>query len=146
VETGPSALVEAVVAACLPASRREEILGDLHERFQSPRQYWRDALGAIVCVGVSRVTRFLVRGFEWFGRLSDQIERDSLDLCRVFYSSVTICLSTVLWTGGVAFGSPRGWHPLVVMAPVWFCGFVVWITRRQRDPPPRGADHGGTPV
>jgi hypothetical protein len=145
-ETGPSALVEAVVAACLPASRREEILGDLHERFQSPTQYSHDALGAIGCMAVSRVTRFLMRGVHWLGRLSRQIENDSLNLCRMLYSSVTIGVSVVLWTSGTAFGVRRWWHPLVVMTPVWLCGFVMWITRQQREPSARHADRGGTPA
>jgi hypothetical protein len=145
-ETGPSALIEAVVAACLPASRREEILGDLHERFQSPTQYSHDALGAIVCMAVSRVTRFLMRGIQSCGRLSQQIESDSLNLCRMLYSSVTIYVSVVLWTSGAAFGVRRWWHLLVVMAPVWVCGFVMWITRQRREPPPGDAERGGTPA
>jgi hypothetical protein len=145
-ETRPSALLEAVVGACLPASRRDEILDDLHERFQSPTQYWCEALGAVVCVDVNCVTRFLVRGIQWLSRLSHEIESDSLALCRALGSSMTICLSAVLWSTGVAFGVRRGWHPLVVMAPVWFCGFVGWTTRQQREPVRRGAGHDGSPT
>jgi hypothetical protein len=49
-EARPSALAERVVAAFLPPDRRDEILGDLHERYVSPRHYAADAATVVPCV------------------------------------------------------------------------------------------------
>src|SRR5437016_2809889 len=42
--SGPSKAAEAIVAVFVPPACREEVLGDLHERYSSPRQYALDAL------------------------------------------------------------------------------------------------------
>jgi hypothetical protein len=54
---GPSKTAEAIVAALVPPACREEVLGDLHERYRSPGQYCLDALGAVPHVIVSRIRR-----------------------------------------------------------------------------------------
>ena len=56
-ETRPPALAEAVVRALVPPSSREHVLGDLHERFTSTRQYLLDALAALPFVVGSRIRR-----------------------------------------------------------------------------------------
>jgi len=52
-ETRPPRLIERIVERLLPSSCRDEILGDLHERYRSPAQYFLDAVSvlpfAIVC-------------------------------------------------------------------------------------------------
>jgi hypothetical protein len=53
----PPERVEAIVAALLPPACREEVLGDLHERYQSPFQYSLDAVLAIPPVIVSKIRR-----------------------------------------------------------------------------------------
>jgi hypothetical protein len=53
----PSKAVEAVVALLLPPACREEVLGDLHERYGSPRQYGVDVLRTLPLVLVSRIRR-----------------------------------------------------------------------------------------
>src|SRR5580704_2914287 len=53
----PSKAAEAIVAVLLPPACREEVLGDLHERYRSPRQYGLDALRTIPMVVLSRIRR-----------------------------------------------------------------------------------------
>jgi hypothetical protein len=55
--SGPSKTTEAVVAFLIPPACREEVLGDLHERFQSPSQYAADVLFSIPLVILSRMRR-----------------------------------------------------------------------------------------
>jgi hypothetical protein len=55
--SGPSKAAEAIVAVFVPPACREEVLGDLHERYQSPRQYALDAVRAVPLVILSRVRR-----------------------------------------------------------------------------------------
>ena len=55
--SGPSKAAEAIVAVFVPPACREEVLGDLHERYTSPRQYGFDALRTVPLVIVSRIRR-----------------------------------------------------------------------------------------
>ena len=57
VETRPPALAEAVVRALVPPASREHVLGDLHERYTSPRHYVLDALSTLPFVVASRIRR-----------------------------------------------------------------------------------------
>ena len=54
---GPPTLVERFVAILLPVKVREEVLGDLHERYQSVPQYLAEALRTVPLVLVSRIRR-----------------------------------------------------------------------------------------
>src|SRR5262245_36072085 len=56
-ETRPPALAERVVRALVPPASREHVLGDLDERYESPRQYVRDALATLPFVIGSRIRR-----------------------------------------------------------------------------------------
>jgi hypothetical protein len=66
---GPSRIAESIVALLLPPACREEVLGDLHERFESPARYALDALRTIPLVILSRIRRtaharaLVVQGF-----------------------------------------------------------------------------------
>ena len=44
---GPPKTFEALVAVLVPPACREEVLGDLHERYGSPRQYGLDAASTV---------------------------------------------------------------------------------------------------
>lgn len=57
---GPSRIAEFLVALIVPPARREEILGDLHERYTSPLHYFFDTL---------RITPFVI--FSQIRRTSD---------------------------------------------------------------------------
>jgi hypothetical protein len=53
----PNQTAERVVEFVLPPACREEVLGDLHERCGSPRQYVADALRTVPFVIASRIRR-----------------------------------------------------------------------------------------
>ena len=67
--SGPSKTAEAVIAVLLPPACREEVLGDLHERYTSPLQYISDAMRTVPLVILSRIRRtadpqvLLIRAF-----------------------------------------------------------------------------------
>jgi hypothetical protein len=54
---GPSPVVEKVAGFFIPPACREEVLGDLRERYRGPAQYFFDAVTAIPCVIYSRIRR-----------------------------------------------------------------------------------------
>jgi hypothetical protein len=53
----PSKIAEAIVAFFVPPACREQIVGDLHERYHSPRQYACDAFLTVPLVISSRIRR-----------------------------------------------------------------------------------------
>jgi hypothetical protein len=55
--SGPSKAAEALVAVLTPPACREEVLGDLHERYRSPGQYGFDVLRTVPLVIISRIRR-----------------------------------------------------------------------------------------
>lgn len=55
--SGPSGTAETIVAVLVPPACREEVVGDLHERFKSPAQYTLDALTTVPLVILSRIRR-----------------------------------------------------------------------------------------
>jgi hypothetical protein len=54
---GPPRSIEKIVALLTPPARREEVLGDLHERYASPQQYVTDAIRAVPLVVASQIRR-----------------------------------------------------------------------------------------
>ena len=54
---GPSKPAEAIVGLLIPPACREHVLGDLHERYSSPWQYFADVLSTVPWVIVSRIRR-----------------------------------------------------------------------------------------
>jgi len=54
---GPSQRLEAIVALLIPPARREEVLGDLHERYASPARYVFDAARTVPMVVASQIRR-----------------------------------------------------------------------------------------
>jgi hypothetical protein len=85
-ETRPPALAEAVVRALVPPASREHVLGDLHERFTSTRQYLLDALAALPFIVGSRIRRtthpigFLFTvAFLWFAVFGGPSQKSSLN-------------------------------------------------------------------
>src|SRR5215468_5891670 len=56
-ETRPPKLIEAIVAKLLPPACRENVLGDLHERYTSTAHYILDALRAVPFVVTSQSRR-----------------------------------------------------------------------------------------
>jgi hypothetical protein len=56
--THPSSTAEAIVAFWTPPACREEVLGDLHERYRSPFQYAVEALHTTPAVVFSQIRRY----------------------------------------------------------------------------------------
>ena len=56
-KAAPSKTAEAVLGILLPPACREQVLGDLHERYTGPVRYFGDALSAVPCVIISRIRR-----------------------------------------------------------------------------------------
>jgi hypothetical protein len=54
---GPSKMTETVVGLLVPPACREHVLGDLHERYTSPRQYLADATRATSAVILGQIRR-----------------------------------------------------------------------------------------
>src|SRR5215475_10783278 len=71
--SGPSKTAEAIVAVFVPPACREEVLGDLHERYRSPGHYVLDAVRTVPLVIMSRIRRtadpllLLMQAFAWYG-------------------------------------------------------------------------------
>jgi hypothetical protein len=53
----PSKAAEAIVAFLIPPACRESVLGDLYERYASPRQYLMDVVCTVPLVIMSRIRR-----------------------------------------------------------------------------------------
>src|SRR5262245_58099479 len=56
-EAHPPKLIETLVTRLIPAPCREHVLGDLHERYNSPSRYILDALSVLPYVVFSQVRR-----------------------------------------------------------------------------------------
>jgi hypothetical protein len=56
-KAAPSKTAETVLGILLPPACREQVLGDLHERYTGPVRYFGDALSVVPCVIVSRIRR-----------------------------------------------------------------------------------------
>jgi hypothetical protein len=56
-KAAPSKTAEAVLGLLIPPACREQVLGDLYERYTSPRRYLADAFSAVPCVIISRIRR-----------------------------------------------------------------------------------------
>jgi hypothetical protein len=56
-KAAPSKAAEAVLGVLIPPACREQVLGDLRERYNGPVRYFSDALSAVPCVIISRIRR-----------------------------------------------------------------------------------------
>ena len=55
--SGPSKGAERAVGLLIPPACREEVLGDLHERYMGPSRYFADALTTVPLVILARIRR-----------------------------------------------------------------------------------------
>ena len=108
-KSGPSKTAEAIVAVFVPPASREEVLGDLHERYRSPRQYGVDALCTVPLVIISRIRRtadpqvLLIQAFAlyvsflgaaWFN--DGTLVRERWELLRLAIPAGTALLGLIL--------------------------------------------------
>ncbi len=106
---GPSRIAERVVAFFIPPACREEILGDLHERFESGPQFAMDALRTVPLVIVSRMRRtadpqvLTIQAFvlyasflavAWFGNAD--LLRQQWELLRLAIPAVMVIIGLLL--------------------------------------------------
>jgi hypothetical protein len=56
-ESGPSKIIEALIGWLIPPAAREEVLGDLRERYETPARYFFEAVYTIPFVIYSRIRR-----------------------------------------------------------------------------------------
>lgn len=115
-QTGPGKLAETLVGLMIPPACREDVLGDLHERYTSPRRYIADAMCVVPLLIVSRVRRttdpqvFLMELFAvylsflsaaWF--LDVSMFSDRLEIVRLAIPAAIAVLATTL---GDAYARP----------------------------------------
>jgi hypothetical protein len=91
-EPGPPKIVEAALAILLPPQCRESVLGDLHERFVSRRQYIGNAIVTVPLVILSQVRRVTDAG---------------LLLLEALAVYLSFCVSARFCNGGIFLGTPN---------------------------------------
>jgi hypothetical protein len=91
-EPGPPKIVEAALAILLPPQCRESVLGDLHERFVSRRQYIGNAIVTVPLVILSQVRRVTDTG---------------LLLLEALALYLSFCVSARFCNGGIFLGTPN---------------------------------------
>jgi len=123
----PPKAIEALVAILLPPACREEVLGDLHERFISPRHYISDAVFTVPCVVASRIRRttdlqvfameafavyvsFLCAAWQWAGRAFLGEQRG---LVRLAIPTVAALIALVLRRAYAVPGRRSRWAPFL---------------------------------
>jgi hypothetical protein len=94
--SGPSKTAEAIVAIFVPAVCREEVLGDLHERYRSPGQYALDAVRTVPLVIYSRILR----------TSSAKTRRRIMNSKALAITcGVLICVACILWMANAGHSS-----------------------------------------
>jgi hypothetical protein len=107
--SGPPEFAEAVLSLLVPPACREEVVGDLHERYKSPRQYAIDVLHTVPLVIASRMRRttdpqvLLIQAF-------------------VLYSSF---LCAAWFKDGTLLREPWGLWRLALPAVMWVVGLIL---------------------
>jgi hypothetical protein len=119
--SGPSKAAEAMVALLIPPARREEILGDLHERYRAPGQYGLDAVCTIPLVIISRIRR----------------TADAQVLLIQAFALYVSFLSAAWWLSRAFLGEPWGLLRLAVPAAMGIFGLIMedaYASRAPRSP------------
>ena len=120
----PSPKAEAIVAFFTPPACREEVLGDLHERYRTPRQYAVEALSTIPLVAFSRVRRIKAPQFVLWEALAIYLSfvaaawltlpsllHTQTGFLRLAVPAVVVLLLELI---DAAYAKPTGRHPLVI--------------------------------
>ncbi len=112
-KSGPTRTAERMVSALLPPSRRQEVLGDLHERYRSPSQYALDALKTVPFVLLSQLRRklFYLR-----------IERENIMSLKVL-AAILIAFMCGAAAGVIAVSNPTHFLlnslPFLILLAFW---------------------------
>lgn len=128
-EARPSPIAEAIIGACLPPACREEVLGDLHERYQSSTQYLLDAFHTIPLVLASQVLRTTRRHVEPAGlrlnRWRVELGQGSVGVCREALWRASAVFSTVSYASAATVARPGPYVVAVTARPLWLLSGVL---------------------
>jgi hypothetical protein len=152
-DSGPPKAVEAIVAILVPPACREELLGDLHERYRSPLQYGFEAVLTIPLVILSRIRRtadhqvLLIQAFALYASFlvaawlkGEALLRDEWELMRLATPAGMALLGLMLED---AYAKP-GWRTRFQLArgPLLGIGLalasqgIFWISSPRLAVPP----------
>jgi hypothetical protein len=134
-ETRPRPLIERLVGLCLPAACREQVLGDLCERYTSESQYLADAARTVPFVLASRARRTLgrtaARAGAAFARGQTAFSaRDATARCLWFIGA--LCGALAVRLSSARTGRPP-WLRLLplVRAGLWCWCYSAWSLSEQ---------------
>jgi hypothetical protein len=134
--SGPPKTFEALVAIVIPPACREEVMGDLHERYRSTAQYGLDAARTVPLVVLSRIHRtadsraLLIQAFAFYASFLAAAWIDGLALLRDQWGLLRLAVPAAGAMVGVmlgdAYANPRLRRPLkLTLAPVQGAGLAV---------------------
>jgi len=137
--TAPPKPIEKLVAFFIPPACREEVVGDLHERFLSTPRYVADVLTTVPFVIVSRIRRttdavvFLMEAIVLYSSylaaaffLDRTLLTDALGLFRLGLPAA-ISLLVLMWAD--AYADPRNRSPLKPMLGASLGVAFAWLSQ-----------------
>jgi len=144
-ETHPPGLIERIVERLLPSTCRDEVLGDLRERYRTPVQYVSDALSVLPFVIVCHLRRVFGNNPPLAPAASGALRRRSEAAHRIAWNINLVWLLAafiVLMTG------PNPMNPNAPQAPVMrlilmigvFASIVHGYARHRRGTPTKRAE------
>jgi hypothetical protein len=139
-KAAPSKTAETMLGILIPPACREEVLGDLHERYAGPVRYFGDALSVVPCVIVSRIRRttdpqvLLMEAFALYlsfvgvARISGQssILYEPWGLLRLAIPTAVVLISLVL---ADAYADPAKRSPIKPMLQTAFCIGLAFLSQ-----------------
>jgi hypothetical protein len=134
--SGPPKTVEALVAVLVPPACREEVLGDLHERYRSTRQYGLDAASTVPVIILSRIQRtadsqaLLIQAFAFYVSFLFAAWLNGAALLRDEWGLVRLAAPAAVAMVGVlladAYASPRSRpSPKLSLGPILGAGLAL---------------------
>jgi hypothetical protein len=137
--TVPPKSLEKLVGFLIPSACREEVLGDLHERFQSTPRYVVDALTTVPLVVLSRIRRttdavvFLMEAIVLYSSylaaaffLNQNLLTDALGFCRL---GLPVAISMLTLMLADAYANPRNRSPLKPMLGPALAAAFAWLSQ-----------------
>lgn len=134
--SGPPKTFEALVAVVIPPACREEVLGDLHERYRSTPQYGLDAACTVPLVILSRIHRtadsraLLIQAFAFYASFLAAAWIDGAVLLRDQWGFLLLAVPAAAAMLGVmlgdAYANPRLRRTLkLTLGPVQGAGLAL---------------------
>ena len=133
--SGPPKTVEALLAVLVPPACREEVLGDLHERYRSTRQYGLDVASTVPLVILSRIHRtadsqaLLIQAFAFYVSFLFAAWLDGAALLRDEWGLLRLAAPAAVAVVGVmlaaAYASRGGPSLKLALGPLLGAGLAV---------------------